>query len=337
MAVAAAGSARTTNALPSGKVPSLCATRCRSRRVTRCRTTELPTALLTTKPALRGCPGSTSACSTKRRRPVRTPPRITARNSSLRRRRASAGNTPRPVVAGCDVIRRRAGCGPCDGGPPGWRGLHASASAAGTHGSARDDGCSAGRCACSRQSFSWSCGDRSSVPPRRATRSAPGTVRRAGEGAAVSGRPYEGTQWPPVQRHHPPGRRRRRVPAPPSGRRVTRLYNCAGGVPKPVVSLPSRAACGYAHSLLACPSSVVTTSTGAVMSAPGVQDSFGAGAWSRGVEGPRVGRTLVHKLWTTLWIPAARVATPTCRDAPPSRRGGKGRGEGSGAACLSIS
>lgn len=163
--------------------------------------------MLTTKPALLLPSFERSTCNTKRRRPARTPPRITARNSSLRRRRASAGSTPRPVVAGWHVIRRRAGYGPCDGGPPGWRGPRASASGAGTHESARDDGCSAGRCACpcSRQSFSWSCGDRSSVCHRdEAAPLAPGThkVGRP-KGAAVSGRPYEGTHRPPGLRHRP--------------------------------------------------------------------------------------------------------------------------------------
>ena len=42
------------------------------------------------------------------------------------------------------------------------------------------------------------------------------------------------------------------------------------------------------------------------------------------------------QLWTTMWIPAAQVATPDLPCAPLSRRRAKGRGEGSGAACLST-
>src|SRR5436190_4457342 len=49
-AVAAGGSARTTNAAPGGRVPRCGRMMWRSLRVTRCRMTELPTALLTTKP-----------------------------------------------------------------------------------------------------------------------------------------------------------------------------------------------------------------------------------------------------------------------------------------------
>lgn len=91
LASAAAGSARTTNALSRFKVPRRDATRCRNRRATRCRTTELPTALLTTKPTFDS--SASIACSTRRRRPARAPPRMTVRNSSLRRTRARAGST----------------------------------------------------------------------------------------------------------------------------------------------------------------------------------------------------------------------------------------------------
>jgi hypothetical protein len=96
-----------------------------------------------------------SACTTRRRFPARAPRRMTTRKSSLRRKRAAAGNTARPDDG---RIRRTASRGPCDGGRPRWRGRRESAYAGGTRESARGDGCSAGRCAypCSRLKFSWS-------------------------------------------------------------------------------------------------------------------------------------------------------------------------------------
>lgn len=47
------------------------------------------------------------------------------------------------------VLRPTGGSDPCRGGSPGSRDRHGSAYAAGSRGSSRDDGCSAGRCACS--------------------------------------------------------------------------------------------------------------------------------------------------------------------------------------------
>jgi hypothetical protein len=46
------------------------------------------------------------------------------------------------------VVRPTAGPGPCSGERPGWPGRPGYASAAGTRGSWRDDGCWAGKCAC---------------------------------------------------------------------------------------------------------------------------------------------------------------------------------------------
>jgi hypothetical protein len=158
-AVAAGGNALITNVVPTGKVPSRADTRWRSRRLTRWRTTELPTALLTTKPALAASadPGGSvvSAWTTRRRLPALTPRRRTTRKSSLRRKRAAAGNTARLDDG---RIRRTASRGPCDDGHPRWPGRHESACADGTRGSERGDGCSAGRCAypCSRLKISWS-------------------------------------------------------------------------------------------------------------------------------------------------------------------------------------
>jgi hypothetical protein len=230
VAVAAGGKARMTNELPAGSVPSRSATRCRSRRCTRCRTTELPTALLTTKPARAsfsdpGGSGWFTAWTTRRRRPARAPRRMTARKSSLRRSRAAAGSTTCLAVAG---IRRTASRGPCDGGTRGWPGRRGYASGAGTHGSGTGGGCSAGRCACpcSRLCFSWvsglsdshgwrssgvscgshgglwcllpSCGSATWGDENMGTRRAP----------AASGRPSEGTQ--------PSGGHLNRPPRPPT-------------------------------------------------------------------------------------------------------------------------
>lgn len=152
-ASAAGGSARITNEHPGGSVPIRAEMRCRNRRVTRWRTTEFPTALLTTKPALAAKAASdgsvVNAWTTRRRLPALAPRRITARKSSLRRKRAATGSTT-PLDGG--RIRRTAQRGPCDDGPPGCPGRPGSASAAGTRGSERVGGCSAGRCAypCSR-------------------------------------------------------------------------------------------------------------------------------------------------------------------------------------------
>jgi hypothetical protein len=162
-AVAAAGSARMTNALPGARVPSRWATRWRSRRETRWRTTELPTALLTTKPTRTGGPVRVrsmsgfwliTACTTSRDRPARRPCRVTWAKSPLRVSRAVAGSTV--VVPPVRPTVRHGPCGDARTGSPAPRGY---ASAAGTRGSWRDGGCSAGRCACpcSRLSFSRSC------------------------------------------------------------------------------------------------------------------------------------------------------------------------------------
>lgn len=101
-AVAACGKARTTNAVPGGRVPSRSRTTCRTRRRTWWRTTEPPTAFPTTKPArvATGCPVSSrpaasggKACTTIRGRAARRPRRVTDRKSSLRVSLAAAGST----------------------------------------------------------------------------------------------------------------------------------------------------------------------------------------------------------------------------------------------------
>ena len=51
-------------------------------------------------------------------------------------------------------LRRRACCGPCGGARTGWRGRRGCACAGGNRAPCGDDGCSAGRYACSRRSIS---------------------------------------------------------------------------------------------------------------------------------------------------------------------------------------
>ena len=113
------GSARTTIRVPGGSRSSLSRMTCRRRRATRCRTTEPPTALLTTSPtrgqlcaragsvALRtrapetGASGAappwtwsgTRTCITTSVRPARRPCRITVEKSSRWVNRAAAGST----------------------------------------------------------------------------------------------------------------------------------------------------------------------------------------------------------------------------------------------------
>lgn len=61
--------------------------------MTRCRTTDRPTARLTMKPARRSSSGAISMYTTRRDRPLRRPERITRVNSSRRVNRKPAGNT----------------------------------------------------------------------------------------------------------------------------------------------------------------------------------------------------------------------------------------------------
>ena len=170
-ALAAGGKARTTTSVPAARSGRRSRIRCRSRRVTRCRTTALPTALLTTKPTrdgspcsrvgaadvgrLLGCPpcrvvsagspagaadSGRSTCATRRDRPARRPRRTTRLKSWLLVRRAAAGRTT--------PVRQSARGGPCDDERPRWRGQPGCACAAGTRASSPVCGCSAGRCAC---------------------------------------------------------------------------------------------------------------------------------------------------------------------------------------------
>jgi len=102
-AVAAPGAARTTSRVPGGSAGSAARSRCRSWRATRERTTDPPTALLTTRPARLGAgPATTgsapsgsaaSRCTVSSGRDARRPRRRTSVNSVRRRRRCSGDRT----------------------------------------------------------------------------------------------------------------------------------------------------------------------------------------------------------------------------------------------------
>ena len=158
---AAGGLARTTSRLPLGRRSRRSRIRCLSRRLTLFRITAPPTARLTTKPT-RGVPFPGNAeMATRVGRPARFPSLIAALNSSP----AACGNdglAPYTPIARRMRLHRRADCrtnrgdqadssrGPCGDERRGWRDRRGCACAAGSRGSSRGDGCSAGKYACSR-------------------------------------------------------------------------------------------------------------------------------------------------------------------------------------------
>jgi len=158
-AEAAAGKARITRSVPAGRPASLARIRGRSRRVSRCRTTELPTLEETTNPARTGADDDRSAadapacsgrsrCSTRCRVPARCPYRTTAAKSPERRNFDPAGSTGTSVPT--RRLRPTVRCGPCAVWRPEWPGRRGCASATGNRASWHGGDCSAGRCACSR-------------------------------------------------------------------------------------------------------------------------------------------------------------------------------------------
>ncbi len=135
-AAAEPGNARTTRRLPAGRSASRSRIRWRSRRATRCRTTEPPTALLTTKPTCgqgagtSGTESGTKTCITTSVRPARRPRRITAAKSSRWVSRAAAGNTARRAGSGRQLLPALAPAGGQD--RPAGPGPHAQPEAVGT-------------------------------------------------------------------------------------------------------------------------------------------------------------------------------------------------------------
>jgi len=151
--------------------------RWRSRRRTTLRVTAPPTDRATTKPTRLGSrfrppeappsppsppspPGCAQRWTTMDGRPARRPRRTAVAKSRRRLSRFPAGSTARSV-------RRRAGCDPWTGGQRRSPGRPACACAAGSRVSSRDDGCSAERCACSRQALRVSGGSSGPRPVRR--------------------------------------------------------------------------------------------------------------------------------------------------------------------------
>ena len=112
-AVAAAGRALMMRVSPGGRSPMSPATIPRRRRDTRCRTTDPPTPLETTRPS-RGAPTPDDwAWTTTVRLPARRPSLITRLKSARRRTRCAAGSTQaerrsRPLERRADRIARPA-------------------------------------------------------------------------------------------------------------------------------------------------------------------------------------------------------------------------------------
>lgn len=140
----------------AGIAASRARTSSRRRRLTRLRVTAVPTALDTTRPTT-GPEGEWSVlvvrCTTRVSRPPRAPRRTACSKSAARRMRCAADSTD-------GGVRPRAPRGPCDDEPPGSRGRRGYAYAGGSHGSWPGAGCSAGRCAWSRESPTTSGGPR---------------------------------------------------------------------------------------------------------------------------------------------------------------------------------
>lgn len=141
------GKARMTSRVPGASWSRCMARTCRSCRATRCRVTELPTALETMKPTrtsgtpwVRAGPMSWDRCATMHPPGARRPPRTVDSKSRERVMRAEAGSTTSRVRL--PVCR-----GPCGGERTGSTGRRAYACAGGTRASCDAGGCWADRCA----------------------------------------------------------------------------------------------------------------------------------------------------------------------------------------------
>lgn len=95
------------------------------------------------------------------------------------------------VVRAVWLVRPTARRDPYDGGQPGWRGPRGCASAGGTHGSWLGDGCSAGRCACSRLSLHCLGLQLKLLIPRTALRAPRPPSRRTSGAASREARQHE--------------------------------------------------------------------------------------------------------------------------------------------------
>ncbi len=223
VAVAADGNARTTTAQPGGSSAKSGRTCSRNRRVTRCRTTLLPTAEETTKPARAGrtdrvstvepsaaavdtvdgwaAGGAGNRWRARCRVPARRPVRSTAVNSAGLVTRIAFDSTGSPASPSQTAAQRRrspatvrptAPCGPSHDGWPGWRGPHGYASAGGSRGSWPGAGCSAEKYACSRQCLQVHFRHMLHVGCRRRTRAAHRGSVRPSSGSRVRTDPEPG-------------------------------------------------------------------------------------------------------------------------------------------------
>ncbi len=143
---AADGAARRTSLLPAGSRRRRSCIRWRSRRRTRLRTTALPTPREIMNPTRDGAATDRTGvrrCTTTEPRAARRPCRTARENSGRRRNREAAGSTS------SYRLRPTARRDPYAGGQQGSPGRLGSACGAGTRGSWRAGGCSAGTYACS--------------------------------------------------------------------------------------------------------------------------------------------------------------------------------------------
>lgn len=146
-AVRLLGRARTTMRSPGSNSSTIARATCRSRRATRCRSTDPPTDFATIKPingavlgvwlAWRRAYTTIAGCD------ARTPSRTARPNSADRLIRYLAGSTVR-----CPEFKRSVNRGPCGAARSRSLGPPESACAGESHGPWPADGCSAGMSAC---------------------------------------------------------------------------------------------------------------------------------------------------------------------------------------------
>lgn len=196
-AAALLGSARTTTRSATSSSAHDVPTTCRNLRVTRCRSTAPPTALVTTKPTFGPPPPSSRRRWTTRSGWAARTPRWTVRPKSadrVSRFRAGSTSTYDPRV------RQSARDDPCAAAPRQWPCPPGSASANGSHGPWPGGGCSAGKSACPwpRLHLLVMSGGTGKGPPAATTFAKSHTNRRSPELRSLPCRPWwrrpEGTE-----------------------------------------------------------------------------------------------------------------------------------------------
>ncbi len=170
--VAAAGSTRTTTSVPGASGSVAARTRWRRRRRTRLRITAVTHGLGhdETRPGQRRGAGARRRSVVAGQRGARPGRRgRPAGHAGWRRRSrrcAAVAGLPRASVSPVSVVRPRGDRAPWRGASRGWRGRPGCACAAGSRGSSRAGGCSAGTCACSLSTPSVQSPDRGGHPDR---------------------------------------------------------------------------------------------------------------------------------------------------------------------------